>query len=181
MAGSLDDGGTGETGEARSACDAPGPAEWRAAMGFFPSGVTIVSTWDGPEPVGSTVNAFCSVSLSPPLLLICLDLANPIRAALERARLFGVNILDHECRHVARRFATDPLTGRFETFAYRAAPGGAPQLDLAPVFVDCTVEHIHAAGDHLIVVGRGVRIEHAATATPLLYHKGQYPKLGDPD
>ena len=181
MAGPLDNARPGDTAESRAACDAPGPAEWRAAMGFFPSGVTIVSTWDGPEPVGSTVNAFCSVSLSPPMLLICIDLANPIRAALESARIFGVNILGHECRQVARRFATDPLTGRFETFAHRAAPGGAPQLDCAPVFVDCAVEHIHAAGDHLIVVGRGVRIEHAATATPLLYHKGQYPRLGAPD
>ena len=181
MAGALDDTGAGGTKSPQVACDAPTGAEWRAAMGFFPSGVTIVSTWDGEEPVGSTINAFCSVSLSPPMLLICVDLNNPIRAALERARIFGVNILDHECRHVARRFATEPLSGRFETFPHRAAPGGAPQLDLAPVFVDCAVEHIHTAGDHLIVVGRGGRIEHTPTATPLLYHKGQYPKLGAPD
>jgi len=181
MAGPLDKTAAAGKGATQAPCEAPTPTEWRAAMGFFPSGVTIVSTWDGGEPVGSTVNAFCSVSLSPPMLLICIDLANPIRAALERARIFGVNILGHECRQVARRFATDPLTGRFETFAHRAAPGGAPQLDCAPVFVDCAVEHIHTAGDHLIVVGRGVRIEHTATATPLLYHKGQYPKLGDPD
>ncbi len=181
MAGALDDTGAGGPRSHQADCDAPTSAEWRAAMGFFPSGVTIVSTWDGEEPVGSTINAFCSVSLSPPMLLICVGLANPIREALERARIFGVNILDHECRHVARRFATEPLTGRFETFPYRAAPGGAPQLDLAPVFVDCAVEHIHTAGDHLIVVGRGVRIEHTPTATPLLYHKGQYPKLGAAD
>jgi 3-hydroxy-9,10-secoandrosta-1,3,5(10)-triene-9,17-dione monooxygenase reductase component len=181
MAGSLDSTGPDLAETSQAPCEAPSPAEWRAAMGFFPSGVTIVSTWDGEEPVGSTVNAFCSVSLSPPLLLVCIDLANPIRVALERARIFGVNILDHEGRHVARRFATDPLSGRFETFPYRAAPGGAPQLELAPVFVDCAVEHIHTAGDHLIVVGRGVRIEHALTATPLLYHKGQYPKLAPSD
>jgi 3-hydroxy-9,10-secoandrosta-1,3,5(10)-triene-9,17-dione monooxygenase reductase component len=181
MASPLDDTGPGGTEAPPAACEAPTPAEWRAAMGFFPSGVTIVSTWENGEPVGSTVNAFCSVSLSPPMLLVCIDLANPIRAALESAGIFGVNILDHDCRHVARRFATDPLTGRFEAFPYRAAAGGAPQLDLAPVFVDCAVEHIHAAGDHLIVVGRGVRIEHTPTATPLLYHKGQYPRLGAPD
>jgi flavin reductase (DIM6/NTAB) family NADH-FMN oxidoreductase RutF len=181
MAGALNDTGPGGSRAPPAAREAPTAAEWRAAMGFFPSGVTIVSTWENGEPVGSTVNAFCSVSLSPPMLLVCIDLANPIRVALERAGIFGVNILNHECRHVARRFATDPLTGRFETFAYRAAPGGAPQLELAPVFVDCAVEHILAAGDHLIVVGRGVRIEHTPTATPLLYHKGQYPKLGDPD
>jgi 3-hydroxy-9,10-secoandrosta-1,3,5(10)-triene-9,17-dione monooxygenase reductase component len=181
MAGSVDDAAPLGAAASPAGCEAPTPAEWRAAMGFFPSGVTVVSTWDHAEPVGSTINAFCSVSLSPPLLLICVDLANPIREALERARIFGVNILDHEGRHLARRFASAPLTGRFETLGYRAAPGGAPQLDLAPVFVDCVVEHIHTAGDHLIVVGRGVRIEHTATATPLLYHKGEYPKLGASD
>lgn len=168
-------------GEVQAGCDAPTPAEWRAAMGFFPTGVTIVSTWDDGEPVGSTINAFCSVSLSPPLLLICLDLKNPIRAALEHSRIFGVNILDHEGRHLARRFATDPLTGRFEAFAYRAEPDGAPQLQLAPVFIDCAVEDIHTAGDHVIVVGRGVRIAHNPSATPLLYHKGEYPRFAAPD
>ncbi|HZZ88287.1 MAG TPA: flavin reductase family protein, partial [Caulobacteraceae bacterium] len=128
-------------------------------------------------PVGSTVNAFCSVSLDPPLLLICLDLKNPIREALETSRRFGVNILHEECSHVARRFAVDPLAGRFEEFPYRAAECGAPQLQIAPVFIDCAVENVHAAGDHLIVVGRGLRIEHTSAAVPLLYHKGQYPKL----
>ncbi|MFI4933730.1 MAG: flavin reductase family protein [Caulobacterales bacterium] len=155
----------------------PNPAEWRTAMGYFPSGVTIVTTWDGEAPVGSTINAFCSVSLDPPLLLICLDLANPIRAAFERAGLFGVNILNEGGRSAARRFASEPLTGRFAEFPYRVTPGGAPQLEIAPVFIDCVTESIHAAGDHLIAVGRGLRIEHTSAATPLLYHKGGYPKL----
>ena len=156
---------------------APTALEWRRAMGYFPTGVTIVTTWDGDEPVGSTVNAFCSVSLEPPLLLICLDLKNPIRAAFEQARIFGVNILPEHGRPIAQRFACEPLEGRFREFAYRAAPGGAPQLVAAPVFVDCAVEDIHPAGDHLVAIGRGVRVEHAPDTSPLLYHGGQYPKF----
>ncbi|HEY1751678.1 MAG TPA: flavin reductase family protein [Caulobacteraceae bacterium] len=156
------------------------PGEWRQAMGYFPSGVTIVTTWDGEEPVGSTINAFCSVSLEPPLLLICLDLKNPIRAAFERSRVFGVNILHEDGGHIAQRFAREPLGGRFTEFAYSAAAGGAPRLDAAPVFIDCAVEDIHAAGDHLIAVGRGLRIAHTAGVTPLLYHRGRYPKLTPP-
>jgi 3-hydroxy-9,10-secoandrosta-1,3,5(10)-triene-9,17-dione monooxygenase reductase component len=155
----------------------PSPADWRMAMGYFPTGVTIVTTWDGEEPVGSTINAFCSVSLDPPLLLICLDLKNPIRAAFERSRIFGVNILPEHGRAVAQRFAREPLADRFCEFPYRAAPGGAPHLAAAPVFVDCAVEDIHLAGDHLIAVGRGVRVEHAPGASPLLYHRGQYPRF----
>ena len=153
------------------------PGEWRRAMGYFPTGVTIVTTWDGDAPVGSTINAFCSVSLEPPLMLICLDLKNPIRDAFERARIFGVNILNDEGRPIAQRFARDPQTDRFAEFAYRAAAGGAPQLEAAPVFIDCALEDLHQAGDHLIAVGRGLRIEHTSAATPLLYHAGQYPKL----
>jgi flavin reductase (DIM6/NTAB) family NADH-FMN oxidoreductase RutF len=149
-------------------------------MGYFPSGVTIVTTWDDGAPVGSTVNAFCSVSLDPPLLLICLDLKNPIRGAVETARIFGVNILHDEGQAFAQRFAREPLTDRFSEFPYRAAPGGAPQLEAAPVFIDCALEDLHAAGDHLIAVGRGLRIEHTSEASPLLYHRGKYPKLGHP-
>jgi 3-hydroxy-9,10-secoandrosta-1,3,5(10)-triene-9,17-dione monooxygenase reductase component len=157
------------------------PAEWRRAMGYFPTGVTIVTTWDGDEPVGSTINAFCSVSLEPPLLLICLDMKNPIRAAFERARIFGVNILPEHGRPIAQRFARDPQADRFHDFPYRVTAGGAPQLDVAPVFIDCALEDLHQAGDHLIAVGRGLRIAHASADAPLLYHRGAFPKFGDAD
>jgi 3-hydroxy-9,10-secoandrosta-1,3,5(10)-triene-9,17-dione monooxygenase reductase component len=150
------------------------PAEWRSAMGCFPSGVTIVTTWDGDEPVGSTINAFCSVSLEPPLLLICLAHQNPIREGLERSRMFGVNILPEDGRPIAQRFAREPIADRFCEFPYRVAPGGAPQLEAAPVFIECALEAIYPGGDHLIAVGRGLRIEHASAAAPLLYHRGQF-------
>jgi 3-hydroxy-9,10-secoandrosta-1,3,5(10)-triene-9,17-dione monooxygenase reductase component len=160
-----------------SMADAVTPAEWRAAMGCFPSGVTIVTSWDGDEPVGSTINAFCSVSLDPPLLLICLAHLNPIREGLERSRIFGVNILHEDGRLIAQRFAREPLADRFCEFPYRAADGGAPQLEGAPVFIDCALEAIHPGGDHVIAVGRGVRIDHASAALPLLYHRGQFPRF----
>ena len=143
-------------------------------MGAFPTGVTIVTTWDGDQPVGSTINAFCSVSLEPPLLLICLDLKNPIRAAFETSRIFGVNILHEDGQAAARRFAREPLTDRFLEFPYRGAPGGSPQLICAPVFIDCAVEDVYVAGDHLIAVGRGLRVEHEQGRSPLLYHRGQF-------
>jgi len=174
MAGAVSDGASG-TVEA-----APTPAAWRAAMGGFASGVTVVTTWDGREPVGSTISAFSSVSLTPPLLLVCLDISNPIREAVETARRFGVNILSEEGEHVARRFAREPLTGRFSKFAWRAEAGGAPRLDAASVFIDCVVEAIHIGGDHLIVVGRGTGVEHGPSARPLLHHGGKFRRF-EPD
>jgi 3-hydroxy-9,10-secoandrosta-1,3,5(10)-triene-9,17-dione monooxygenase reductase component len=155
-------------------------AEWRAAMGCFPSGVTVVTTWDEVEPVGSTINAFCSVSLEPPLLLICLAHVNPIRQAVERSGVFGVNILPEGGFPIAQRFASEPLTDRFCDFGYRSAENGAPQLEAAPVFIDCALENIYPGGDHIIAVGRGVRIEHTSADLPLLYHRGQFPRFNPP-
>jgi 3-hydroxy-9,10-secoandrosta-1,3,5(10)-triene-9,17-dione monooxygenase reductase component len=155
---------------------APTAAEWRQAMGYFPTGVTIATSWDGARPVGSTINAFCSVSLDPPMLLICLDLKNPLVGPVRTSRVFGVNILCEDSHHLAMHFAKDPDSDRFASLAHHAVGKGAPQLDLAPVFVDCTVEAIHEAGDHLIVVGRGIRTEHRQGVQPLLYHRGRFSK-----
>ncbi len=163
---------------ADTASAAPTPAEWRAAMGYFPTGVTIVTTWRDGKPVGSTVNAFCSVSLSPPMLLICLDHNNPITGPLKASGVFGVNILpDEGGRDAAMHFATAPEDERFRRYAYREEGGGAPQLEFAPVFVDCVLDSGTIAGDHVIFVGRGVRTEVVSPASPLLYHRGGFHKL----
>lgn len=156
---------------------APSPADWRQAMGYFPTGVTIATSWQDGKPVGSTINAFCSVSLEPPMLLICLDLTNPLVAPVEQSRVFGVNILDEEGHTLAMHFANKPETDRFSACTFHAVGKGAPQLELAPVFIDCAVEHIYPAGDHLIIVGRGIRTDFRGGPQPLLYHKGRFPKL----
>ena len=154
--------------------------EWRAAMGRFPSGVTIVTSWSDGAPVGTTVNAFCSVSLNPPLLLICLDHANPALMPIERSGLFGVNILSAHSGELARLFGKPTETDRFAGLDWRAREGGAPQLDAACMFIDCALEQAHSAGDHKVLIGRGIHIEHATTGPPLLYHKGGFPSPTDP-
>ena len=156
------------------------PADWRAAMGRFPSGVTIVTSWSGETPVGTTVNAFCSVSLDPPLLLVCLDHANPALAPIRTCGRFGVNFLAHGHSELARRFGRQPDSDRFAGLGWRARPDGAPQLAAANVFIDCALEQAHAAGDHMILVGRGVAVDHASADGPLLYHRGEFPSLTDP-
>lgn len=147
-------------------------------MGAFPTGVTIVTTW-GPdgEPRGCTVNAFCSVSLTPPMLLICLDLANPLVGPVQACGVFGVNFLGEDTPATAHCFAATPEDERFREHAFRNVGLGAPQLECAPVFVDCAVETVVPAGDHLVVIGRGVRTEQTCTTPPLLYHRGRLLKL----
>lgn len=151
------------------------PKQWRAAMGAFPSGVTIVTSWQNGKPIGTTISAFSSLSLVPPLLLVCMDYKNPALTPIEETKVFGVNILGCDSGHLALHFGKDPDADRFASINYRARAGGAPQLSDAPVFIDCTLEHSYEGGDHKIFVGRGIHIEHAHATAPLLYHKGTFP------
>jgi len=153
----------------------PTPDEWRAAMGYFPTGVTVVTSWEDDVAVGTTVNAFCSVSLEPPMLLICLSDINPLRGPVRRSGVFGVNILSSEGHGLAMRFARNPKPARIDASDYHSLEGGAPQLLAAPVFIDCVVDSHHQAGDHLVIVGRGTRTIQSRTVPPLLYHKGEFP------
>jgi flavin reductase (DIM6/NTAB) family NADH-FMN oxidoreductase RutF len=156
---------------------APTPQEWRAAMGYFPSGVTIITSWRGAAPVGTTASSFCSVSLEPALLLVCLDHNNPALAPIEASGVLGVNILGVDGRELALHFGRKGDDDRFAGRPYRAVDGGAPQLDAAPVFIDCRLDASHRAGDHQVLIGRAIHIEHAAVTPPLLYHKGAFPRL----
>lgn len=154
----------------------PTPAEWRAAMGYFPTGVTIVTAWQNGEPVGSTISAFTSVSLVPAMLLICLDQTSILLDPIRNSGKFGVNMLDIDSHELAMRFGVGPLEGRFENCGHRCVGDGAPQLDIAPVFIDCDLDNCVEAGDHFVLIGRGLRIEHTAATPPLLYHKGKFPR-----
>lgn len=156
----------------------PTPAEWRAAMGQFPTGVTIVTTWHGDVAVGSTINAFCSVSLEPPLLLICLSDVNPLREAIKDSGVFGVNILGEGDPGLAMTFAKGPPTGApVAADDFHAGENGSPHLKSALTFIDCKVQDWHVAGDHFIVIGRGLRTHHAHARPPLLYHRGGFLKV----
>lgn len=143
-------------------------------MGSFPSGVTVVTSWADGKPIGTTVNAFCSVSLTPPLLLICLDVTNFARELIDRQGAFAINILDDASGALAMKFAGYPELERFADQGYSAEPGGCPQLDQAAVFIDCELTESHLAGDHWIMVGRGRRVVHPSANLPLIYHKGAF-------
>jgi 3-hydroxy-9,10-secoandrosta-1,3,5(10)-triene-9,17-dione monooxygenase reductase component len=160
------------------ALHAPTPAEWRRAMSSFPTGVMVVTSWSGREPMGSTVNAFCSVSLEPPLLLVCLATTNPLLGPVRERGVFGLNILGaRDGEALARRFAAGPEFGRFEGLAHDAADGGAPRLDSAVVFIDCVCIAEHEAGDHVLLIGRGAGVAYGQPQAPLLYHRGVFPGI----
>jgi flavin reductase (DIM6/NTAB) family NADH-FMN oxidoreductase RutF len=151
-------------------------AEFRTAMGHFASGVTVVTTRSGGEPVGLTVSAFCSLSLEPPLVLVCIEKSVRSHDALREAGLFAVNILASDQEHLSRRFASS-ADEKFEGVGLREGFDEVPLLEGALTVVQCRVREELEGGDHTIFVGEVVEVE-VGTGEPLLYYRGGYRELG---
>ncbi len=149
--------------------------DFKATMGRFASGVTVVTTRLGGLRAGLTVNAFCSLSLEPPLVLICVDRASRVHDVLVQAGIFAVNILTAGQEEVSRCFAGQSER-RWQDFcdcATHTVATGAPVLDQALGFVDCRVTDVFPGGDHSVIVGR-VEALGARAGEPLLYYRGRY-------
>lgn len=149
-------------------------AHFRKAMGGFPSGVTVVTARHDGRLVGTTVSAFSSVSMDPPLVMVCLKHDSRTLAALSLARAFCVNILAHEQRDLAYRFAKSGADDRFALTAIEAGVCGAPLLAGCVANVECELRAVHDGGDHEILVGRVLRVVTDETKTPLVYMRGDF-------
>jgi len=153
-------------------------AELRRVMGHFATGVAIITTRDvDGKPYGLTANALCSVSLDPPLLLICVDKRAESHPALARSGLFAVNILGHGHEDLSRRFAVSG-GDKFVEISHREGRTGVPVLDGVLGVVECRVVAVHDAGDHTIYLGRIEHLE-ASEGDPLLFFRGKYRRLSD--
>lgn len=153
--------------------------KYRQALGRFATGVTIVTglTADG-QPVGVTVNAFSSVSLDPPLILISLDNETGCLEAFTEGERFAVNILEESQQELSDSFA-GPQEHKFKTQSYDTWDSGCPILPNCLVNLECTRINVIEGGDHMIVLGRVDRIEQAEDGQPLLFYKSAYGRLGD--
>ncbi|MBT6888396.1 MAG: flavin reductase family protein [Gemmatimonadales bacterium] len=143
-------------------------------MSRFPTGVTVVAavTADG-TPRGLTVNAFTSVSLDPPLVLVCIDRKASSHDPLIAAGAFCVTILASDQADVAQRFAGDPAVGRFDNVKWMMSEGGNPVLSDGAAWLDCVLERIVDAGDHSIMIGR-VTASGTSEQEPLLFYGGSF-------
>jgi 3-hydroxy-9,10-secoandrosta-1,3,5(10)-triene-9,17-dione monooxygenase reductase component len=147
---------------------------FRSVMGHFATGVTVV-TGQGPGgPAGMTVNAVCSVSLDPALVLVCFDnSARTLPVVRERGR-FAVNVLTREQRELARRFATkEPEEEKFAGVEFELR-GGVPVLAGALAWVVCSLRELIAAGDHTIGIGAVEDLRHDSEREPLVWYRGEY-------
>ncbi len=160
--------------------DLPGDAESRRALrqvfGTFATGVTVV-TVGGERPHGMTANSFTSVSLDPPLVLVCVDRGAVMHGCLDTARFFGISVLAAGHAGLARYFA-DPRrpVGPDEFAQVTVVAGertGVPLIAGALAWFECELWRRYDGGDHTIVVGRLLRTDRPAEADALLFHRGQ--------
>jgi flavin reductase (DIM6/NTAB) family NADH-FMN oxidoreductase RutF len=148
-------------------------------MGHFATGVTVVTSVgaDG-EPVGTTANAVTSLSLDPPLVLVCFDLESLTLHAIRGHGAFVVNVLAAPQRHLSANFARRGIAAAWDGVRHRRGRTGSPRLDGVLAVLECTVEHSLPGGDHEIVVGRVRHVETAGNgARPLLFWRGRYASL----
>ena len=177
---------------------------FRQVMGQFATGITVVTTRNQGTLAGLTVNAFCSVSLEPPLVLICVDLTSNTLPHIRESGTFVVNILTNQQEHLSRCFATSSEE-RYEHFChagYHLAATGSPVIDGLLAFIDARIVAEYPGGDHAIFVGQvvamgtGGQVAFADDADkrhcsltecdgnapmtdriPLAYYRGQYRHL----
>ncbi|HEX4215607.1 MAG TPA: flavin reductase family protein [Candidatus Dormibacteraeota bacterium] len=155
-------------------------AAFREIMACFPTGVAVVTAHAEGEPKGLTVSSFCAVSLSPPMVLVCVDQTSQTLPALREAGGFTVNFLSLGRHELAARFASK-AEGKFEGVNWElpGLPQGGPVLiDDVNAYAVCVTTEAFAAGDHWIFLGEVREGAVSAEVAPLVYHRRSYVALG---
>ncbi|MFE1763346.1 flavin reductase family protein [Streptomyces angustmyceticus] len=154
---------------------APPSDVYRAAMAQVPSCVSVVTTNTPVGPVGVTVSALLSLSLTPPALVVSLTSSGQTLSWIRRSGAFGVSVLGWEQRHLVERFATGPPQRRFDGVSH-AFHLGQPLLASAPVRIVCALEAAREEWDHTLLTGRVLWCGHRPEAAGLLLHgRGRHP------
>jgi len=152
------------------------PQELRRVMGHFATGVTVITTRDKTgAPNGLTANAFMSLSLDPPLVVISVDKKATCYSCFEVDNGFAVNFLSEDQEEISRRFATKGAD-KFADLKWRPGSNGAALIEGALGSVECKIIQCHDGGDHTIIVGEIINVA-ANGDRPLLFFKGKYQKL----
>jgi len=149
------------------------PRQFRNALGRFASGVTVVTTRHEERPHGMTANAFVSVSLSPPLVLVSVDNRATMHRLLPITGRYGVSVLAEDQEELSNHFAGRTMEGLHVHFTERL---GVPLLEGAVAYFVVRVVDAHAAGDHTLFIGEVEHFE-ARDDRPLLFYSGKYQQL----
>ncbi len=149
-------------------------ATFRRVLGHYPTGVCVVTAVE-PDGMatGMIVGSFTSVSLDPPLVAFFPDRQSTSWPRIARAGRFCVNVLASDQQDLCRRFAAKG-GDKFAGVSHRLSTNGSPVLDDVVAWIDCTLDAVHEAGDHFIVLGRVRELDIARADEPLLFFRGQY-------
>ncbi|MEU8527626.1 flavin reductase family protein [Streptomyces sp. NPDC048629] len=143
-------------------------------LGHFASGVTVVAAaGEDGRPAGLAVQSFASLSLAPPLVLLCVGKNSTSWPQVERVGRFGVSILAEDQREVCAALGR-PGPGKFDGLDWTATEDGAVHIDGALATLDCAVHAVHEAGDHLVVTARVHALDAREDGTPLVFYRSDY-------
>lgn len=151
-------------------------AVFRRVIGSFMSGVVVITGGRDDQPYGMTVSAVSSLSLDPPMLLVCLNSASSTQEVVRRTGVFAVNILAEHQGSLAERFARSGLPDKFDGVGYRLGHTGVPLLDGALAVVECQVAEAVTGGTHRVFLARVLHAD-AVEGSPLAYFRGRFGKL----
>ena len=152
------------------------PASFRSALSRFATGITVLTMRDADgQDLGMTATAFSSVSLDPPLILVCIDWSATMTGPLEQATHFAVHVLGQAQEDLSRRFA-EKEWNRFSGLPVTRGVDRLPLLPGALTCLQCRIQARHPAGDHQIIVGEVLDAE-VAEGEPLLYFRGRYARM----
>ena len=157
----------------------PDPNRFRHSLGHFCTGVTVITTVDAAGPAGFACQSFAALSLDPPLVLFCPARTSATWPRIERAGHFCANVLASGQRELARTFGTSGVD-KFAGVGWSACTSGAPVLDGVLTWAGCTVEAVHEAGDHHVVLGRVTELGECVAGQPLLFYRGRFAGTAAP-
>ncbi|MCH9817262.1 MAG: flavin reductase family protein [Actinomycetia bacterium] len=168
-----------EATQGQKAPDIEAEELFRHAMGSFASGVTVVSCVANGMDHVMTASAVSSVSLDPPLILVCVNRSARFHAAISSAPTWAVSVLSAEAKLHAEWFATSgrQLAGQLDSVPHHRTPSGTAVLDQTLATLECKTQQQLRAGDHDIVIGRVTSVDRGSGTQPLLYWRTQYREL----
>jgi len=149
------------------------PQRFRQVLGHFASGVTVITGMHEGEPAGFACQAFAALSLDPPLVLFCPGKSSGTWPRIARIGELGVNVLSADQRDLARKFGVS-AADKFAGVEWSAGPNGAPILGGVLTWAACSVETVHEAGDHFVVIARVTSLGESVVGDPLLFYRGRF-------
>lgn len=163
---------------------AVGQRELRRTLGLFATGITVVTARDRLDVHAMTANSFTSVSLEPPLVVVCAHQGGRLQGLIQRAGAFAVSVLAVDQEPTARHFADPYRPAGFDQLGgmgWRSGPvTGAPLLDGCLAWLECSLHDVVASGDHEILVGRVQWMARSGRCDPLLFFASSYRRLDEP-